>query len=179
MDKKTLLSLLLIGLAVVAAVGGTLAWFTAEDSVEDNVFTAGTVQISADGEIISGAEKIDRWNPGDSVEKVFTIENTGNKAIALRGAVEGKWDFEFTGDDAAVIIDKTDPSWNVGADGYYYYGETLEAGETATLHLEVNLDGELADNQYQGHDYTLSAGFQAIQASHADEWQWDDFGDYN
>jgi predicted ribosomally synthesized peptide with SipW-like signal peptide len=37
----------------------------------------------------------------------------------------------------------------------------------------VCLDGPGTDNDYQGAKYTISATFQAIQASHADEWNWE------
>lgn len=184
MKKKLLTSLLIIGLAGAAIVGGTLAWFTAEKTVGDNVFTAGTVKISANEEITSGAESMGRWNPGDSVVKEFTIKNEGTKTIALRGIIDGKWNFTPEGEDAAVVEDISSPAWTKNGDGNYYYDGTIAAGGTVKLVLKVSFDGGLADNQYQGKIYTLSAKFQAIQASHqktGDEegWEWDDFDNYN
>ena len=43
----------------------------------------------------------------------------------------------------------------------------------------VCLDGLSTDNKYQGKTYTMKFTFQAIQASHSDQWDWDDFEDYN
>ncbi|UNC93468.1 CalY family protein [Candidatus Contubernalis alkaliaceticus] len=51
--------------------------------------------------------------------------------------------------------------------------------ETAVLCIKVCLDGPNADNVYQGKKFVLSAKFQAIQASHDDQWNWDEFGSYN
>ncbi len=41
------------------------------------------------------------------------------------------------------------------------------------LDLKVCLDGPLAGNHYQGKAFTVNVTYQAIQASHAGEWNWD------
>ncbi len=76
---------------------------------------------------------------------------------------------------------------------WYYVGdngevETTIGGETLTLSYldgdeqpitieilsSVCLDGNLTGNDYQDATYTIDITFQAIQASHADQWDWDD-----
>ena len=197
MSRRVFVSILIILLSMAAIGGGTLAWFTASTDPVENVFTAGTVAIQADEEIITGEDKMENWNPGDCAEKEFTIVNTGTKGIALRGLITTQWyekvngewvEWTPTGDDAVkVTIAEGDTDWSQGEDGNWYYAETIpgtyteqdEAKRTVTLTLKVCLDGPKAGNQYQGKQFRLSAQFQAIQASHADEWDWDDFDDYN
>ncbi len=93
-------------------------------------------------------------------------------------------------DDAVVVTFDAANSGNWSEDpnepGIWYYADGPIDGtfddQTETevkLTLDVCLDGPKADNQYQGKVFTLTATFQAIQASHADEWNWDDFETYN
>jgi predicted ribosomally synthesized peptide with SipW-like signal peptide len=49
MKKTTLMSLLIVSLVALLAVGGTLAWFTDKAEVT-NEFTAGTLDIVIDNE---------------------------------------------------------------------------------------------------------------------------------
>ncbi len=201
MNKKVITGLLVIGLAVVAIAGGTLAWFTWQVNVDDNVFTAGTVKIEASEKVTAGDVVVGNWNPGDCVDKEFTIENIGSKKVKIRGVINTQWyeevggdweEWEPDGDDAATVaLKELTPAqdWTLGEDGYWYYNldlaGTYGAGEpvefdSAKLTLRVCLNGALADNQYQGKKFILSATFQAIQASHesvdgSGGWDWSVF----
>lgn len=78
-------------------------------------------------------------------------------------------------------------TWDLNDDwtfhnGYLYYGGRegllpnsgiLEPGKSVELVLHVSLDGPTTGNLYQGKEFTLNGQVQAIQASHADEWDWD------
>jgi predicted ribosomally synthesized peptide with SipW-like signal peptide len=183
-------------LLAVAAVGGaTMAWFTDQSDPLENVFTAGTVIISAGEQIISGEDKMDNWNPGDCAEKEFTITNSGTKAIALRGIVTQKWYelvgtewVEWTPDPAgsnAAKVTLVGTGWTEDPDepGTWYYDGPIAGTFTednpveVKLNFKVCLDGPEAGNQYQGKRYIMSVTFQAIQASHEggpDGWEWDD-----
>jgi len=50
MNKKILLSLAVIGIATAIAVGGTIAYFSDTETSTGNTFTAGTIDISVDGQ---------------------------------------------------------------------------------------------------------------------------------
>lgn len=199
MKSKIVISMLVIVVVIAASLGATFAWFTDESEAIENVFTAGTVIISAEEEITAGGETMENWNPGDCATKEFTIKNEGSKGIKLRGIIETQW-YEYdeadeewvewtpSGDDAVrVSLTPDTQAWTEDpADpGIWYYDQTIDGkvdGQDAPeveLILEVCLDGPEADNQYQGKRFILTAKFQAIQQSHEGEWNWDEFDTYN
>jgi predicted ribosomally synthesized peptide with SipW-like signal peptide len=83
----------------------------------------------------------------------------------------GKGWWYYDGDDATLTT-------TVGTGGptiKAISGVTTPGTETTVMIIGlVCLDGPKTGNEYQGAKYTISATFQAIQASHADEWNWDD-----
>lgn len=193
MKKRWILSVLIVVLAFAAVGGATMAWFTDQSDPIENVFTAGTVEIYAEEEIIADGVNMENWNPGDCVEKEFTIINKGTKRIVLRGIVTEQW-YEFDeatqewvewaplpeGSNAAKVT-LVGAGWNedpAGSGIWYYVGEIAgtypdNPEAEVKLNFKVCLDGPEANNQYQGKRYIMSVAFQAIQASHADEWDWD------
>ena len=205
--------MLVILFVIAASLGATMAWFTAESDPLENVFTAGTVEIEA-GEVWEyGEEGHPNWNPGDCTDKQFTVTNTGTKGIMIRGMISSQWylaDGETLWNEAdpeavQIVIDIDDPEntgWSVEYDDteevfYLYYENRIpgthdvdeeDATEdelTVTVDIKVCLDGEIANNDYQGKVFKLHTNFQAIQASHGPDsdsevqWNWDDFEDYN
>ena len=165
MRKSVQISLLVLSLAALLIIGGTMAWFTATADPVTNEFTAGTVEIN----LVDDFEEEGNWNPGDCNEKVVYVENTGTKCAFVRVKLTPTWyneggqtpaldpDTEKPLSTANVIYKYFDgdgfdtgvgPDWLLGDDGWYYYhdGEGLislqgtfekEAGEgyDATSHL--------------------------------------------
>ena len=78
MNRRVIVSLLIILMSLTAIGGSTLAWFTATTDPIENVFTAGTVAIEANEEVITDEVNIENWNPGDCVE-TFAITTPGRK----------------------------------------------------------------------------------------------------
>lgn len=80
MKKKILSLCLVLALAAVAVVGGTLAYFTDTDA-EQNVFTSGNVEIDL-------IEKFDEDHakliPGVNIEKKVTVKNIGSEQAYVR-----------------------------------------------------------------------------------------------
>ncbi len=233
MKKKVYLSVAILLLAVAIVGGATMAWFTAEASITDNVFTAGTVVLNAEDSWFQNESlEVNNWNPGDCSPKMVTVTYEGSKRAFLRMQIEETWvltdgsgGFEspteyvyrdapnvdwkiYTGTIEAyksidwatyIYVESHWEDWNAAgkwkyhADWWYYDGDdatTTTLVGTHTIHAisgvdpapettvmiigRVCLDGPGTDNNYQGAQYTISATFQAIQASHADEWNWDD-----
>jgi len=184
MKAKILLSMLIIMFVLAASLGATMAWFTAEAEVPANVFTAGTVEISAEETFVSNVEKMGNVNPGDCFVKCFEIENTGSKMIEVRlSDLVGEWDFENSV-EPVYVAPVPDSGWvmkfNEDNSGYvfYYTGGPVEAGEIIELCILVVFDGVLMENEFQGGTFTLSASFEAVQASNqapAEVWggEWD------
>ena len=174
MKRRVFFSLLIIAMAMAAITGGTLAWFTAQETVQ-STFQAGTV---AFGDITVDYENdITNWNPGDSEDITYTIENDGSKAIRLRVSFDGDWgDGDLNENDpVAIVLD--DAAWVDGEDGYFYFDGEIASESIVTLNVNVTFVGALAGNDYQGQTYELTTLFQAVQASYfedTDGWEWDD-----
>ncbi|MDZ4132419.1 MAG: TasA family protein [Dethiobacteria bacterium] len=112
---------------------------------------------------------------GEGPPEAFDVENLGWAVWTPDGE-----------DAASVALLVTDPvqGWTQEADGNWYYddiidGTYVEGGANSEpvsvyLWLKVCLDGPLAGNQYQGKAYTVNVTYQAIQASHEDEWEWNE-----
>lgn len=171
MKAKILLSMFIILFVLAASLGATMAWFTAEAEVPANVFTAGTVEISAEETFVSNLDKMSNVNPGDCFVKCFEIENTGSKMIEVRlSDLVGEWDFENSV-EPVYVTPVPDSGWvmkfNDDNSGYvfYYTGGPVEAGEVIELCILVVFDGVLMENEFQGGTFTLSASFEAVQAS--------------
>ena len=85
--KKKIMSLgLVVALAAVTVIGGSLAYFTAEDNAE-NDFTVGNVNIEIieekwDAADLAGAHE--NLYPGQVVEKDPVVKNNGANAAYVR-----------------------------------------------------------------------------------------------
>ena len=77
LNKKMLLSLLVIGVVSVSAGAGTWAYFTDEEVTSGNTFTAGTVDLSLDAETITIELGADNMKPGDSKTLTIPLSNLG------------------------------------------------------------------------------------------------------
>lgn len=87
MKKRAALGL--AGLAAVAAIGGTWAYWNQNLSVDNN-FQAGNF----DSDIVEQFEPEEDWLPGETVEKVVSVKNSGNVDMAVMAKITQKWDGE-------------------------------------------------------------------------------------
>lgn len=85
MKKRAALGL--AGLAAVAAIGGTWAYWNQNLSV-DNEFKAGNF----DSDIVEEFKPETDWLPGETVEKVVSVKNSGNVDMAVMAKITQKWD---------------------------------------------------------------------------------------
>ena len=98
MNKKKVSALLIAGVLSIGAIGGTLAWFTSQDSVT-NAFQTGSTDNS--GNTNSGIdieenfkpEDADNMTPGDTVTKQVWIENTASYDQFVRAKIEKVWKY--------------------------------------------------------------------------------------
>lgn len=80
MNKRKIMALALsLCMVAILAVGGTLAYFTSEDSAE-NVFTMGNVEINLEETFEQNSELA----PGLDINKDVWVENTGSKPAYVR-----------------------------------------------------------------------------------------------
>lgn len=176
MKKTTLMSLLIVSLVALLAVGGTLAWFTDKAEVT-NKFTAGTLDIVIDNKYTD----FNNWNPGDVINKSINVKNQGSKDAYVRVKLTKEWG-SYDGDvftssdllDTDNVILGLNEEWMKVGDFYYYKG-VLSAGKEVLLLSSVTLDGPQTDNAYQGMVFRITVEADAVQASnHAyqDENTW-------
>ncbi len=197
MNRRTILSVAIILLAVASVGGATMAWFTDSEELT-NSFTAGSLSISADDEWkVSTYEQDDSdvWdnaNPGECQLKEFEITNTGSKKVYLRFNYSGGWTVMPNGDlnnavDSLVTISPVDMTgWTfleIGTDGgyWYYNGFIPTEGDDAKLKFAFNvcLDGPDTGNEYQGATYEIDFTFEAVQATHYASFNLWNAGYYN
>ena len=171
MKAKLVFSLIVIIIAIAASLGATMAWFTDEAIAPENVFTAGSVLISAEETYVINAEKMNNVNPGDCFVKCFEIENEGSKSIELRlNDFAGQWE-DLEGWGPVYIAPVPGSGWvmnfNEETNGFefYYTGGPVASGESVTLCILVHFNGIEMTNLYQGKTFTLNGIFQAVQAS--------------
>lgn len=173
--KRKLLAAAAALLCLSLLAGGTLAYYTAEDTAH-NVITSGNVKIAlrewADEKKTEPFPEngVSGVMPGTQVTKIVEVENTGANAAYIRILVHRQLTLAQESDDslpdADVIgleIDET--HWTLGDDGYYYYLAALEPGEvTAPLFTAVSFDAGM-DDRYQGCSVGVTVKACAVQAA--------------
>lgn len=124
--KKNKLVIILL-LIVSCIYGSTSAFFSDNNGIDDNFKSPGY-----------GDEKIDyfvspkNWKPGDKIDKVIKIKNTGNMGEAVRLTYEEKWVGKRgsqlplkQGDNVAAIIHFINSDDWTRVDNVFYYNYQL------------------------------------------------------
>ena len=165
--KKSMMMLILAGTLVTLLVaGGTMAWFTAAQEVDNN-FTAGTVAITVNEHDFAD---ITNWNPGDTTNKDVSVKSTGSKKTYVRVSLTPQWT-PASGTASLSLANVSLNTINVPTDwvlfnGWYYYKIILQNGNETSLLLDsVAFSGPLTDNTYQGAKLAIKVKAEAVQAS--------------
>lgn len=192
MTKKKKGALLISALALIAVivVGGTLAYFTSQDTAQ-NVFTMGKVDgeltetsTANPGEGIKAGEKTEdgytynKVMPGDKLSKepVVSITNDSEPAyVRVRMSVNGT--NNTTIPDAiknrilsSECLDIDTTNWVKGNDGAYYYQSILSntsnpvKNTTEPVFKVVTFDGSKWGNELNGLSFTIDLTADIIQA---------------
>jgi len=173
--KKKKIKLLVASMAVAAMlVGGTLAWFTFHQDM-DNHFTTGSVKTNIHEKF--DPEKGKDMQPGVKVTKQVSVENTGKSAALLRVKITPVWDAKgnLPQSDATEAVDlnlANNSDWIKGNDGYYYYTKVLAKGATSSQLLDsVDIKGTFnMTEDYQNRGLTVKVESDAIQTTNG-AWQ--------
>lgn len=166
-QKKSIFALALLVCCVAILGMGTLAYFTAEETAT-NVITTGNIDIDlietdADGQPF---ENKTGAMPGDCIDKVVTMKNTGANPAFVRVLActtvvlaDGS-----AGDTAPITIDFDTAHWTKSGD-YYYYNAVLQPGETTkALFRTVTLSGAGMGNAYAGCTVCVTVTAEAVQS---------------
>ena len=176
--KKKLILLTALAAIILAAAGGSIAYFTVTGTAQ-NMITAGNVKMAlhdgtGDGEAFP-QEVLNTLMPGDAVDKIVYVENTGDNAfytrIKLNCSAQSSDGKALDAGNIAFNIDTA--NWQLGADDWYYYRSAVDRGaQTTPLFTEVSLLPETG-NDYMNADVSIRVTAQAVQWANngATVWQ--------
>lgn len=194
-EKKNKRKLLIVtGISALTILGGTLAYFTTSDTIQ-NVFKTALYQ----HQIVEKFESPSDWTPGTTTDKTIKITNTGSINMAVRASYTEKWitsngaelPLKDIDNNVAAIINFNE-GWTKSSDGHYYYGSKdnmtkLAPGETtnsfisgvtfnnnvkASLSQSISADGHTitytsSGNGYDNATYKLTVRIDTIQYDQA------------
>ena len=146
-NYKPIMFLLLL-MFVFVVVGGTIAYYTSNDTFE-NEFDAGKYKIETQEAFVSP----ENWTPGTTTPKTFTVTNKGTVDSAVKVCFTQSWvdannaplNLKDTHDNLAAVLNfasNSDKKWledcsNDGVTKYcFYYYKKLEPNETTSNLLE-------------------------------------------
>lgn len=150
-----------IALVGVLAVGGTIAWLTAQTSEVKNTFIPASVTTT----IVE--------NNDGAVKQNVSIENTGNIPVYIRAKVIVSWVDKDNSQQISATVpvkgtDYTDwpkgSDWHYSAiDGCYYYMKAVEPADSTGVLIEELKRLESA-NVPDGYELSVEILSEAIQA---------------
>ena len=175
MKKRKILVCAVIISCLSLSAYGTIAYFTA-DAVASNVITSGNIKIDLKETAIpeEGGSPVPFENrigvmPGTAVSKIVQVENIGSQSAYIRVGVDKEI---FLAEENTEEPDLSLVSWDVNSDfweekdGFYYYKEVLETGQTSEpLFTEVVFDASMG-NMYQNSKAEITVTAQATQVAH-------------
>ncbi len=102
MNKKIIISVLLIGVLAFSLGLGSYAWFTSQATSSDNTFTTGTLRLDQGGlEAFNLNDEVNKLKPSD-ITRLITID------IINDGSLDLAWFGKFiVSDDTFVLNDET------------------------------------------------------------------------
>lgn len=128
-SRKGLIAAVALVLLLCAAVGGTLAWITAQTPAVANTFTPAHVTCKVD-ETFKNNEKSN-----------VSILNTSDIDAYIRAAIVVNWADKdgnvsgtpVTDSDYTMSLNLTSSGWVKGSDGYYYYTSPVAPGRNTEI----------------------------------------------
>lgn len=161
--KRKKAVVLLVSLLVLCfTVAGTMAFLTTSSGPLANIFTSSTVKTEITEDITN------------NVKSNVKVKNTGDITAYIRAAVVITWqdaDGNVYGKAPVAGTDynitwTTDPDWQKGADGFYYYKKPVDAGDsTKQLFTGCSPIAGMAPEGYSLTVEIIGSGIQSVPAS--------------
>ena len=173
--KKKLVLAIALAVCLLAAVGGTLAWFSAQYRTT-NVITTGAVNIhiletkAESGKEVPYVDPVRGVMPGTRVSKIVRVVNEDSAAwVRVRTEIritdaDGEALPTTLADGTAAVSYAIGDGWLSGDDGYAYYSTPVDAQSDTTPLFEEVAFSEKMGNEYQGCTVTLVLYADAVQA---------------
>ena len=179
---KAKCKLLLIALAAIlmtALTQPTLAYYVALGEAT-NVVTSGNIRLQIHEKTADGSDFPSEGVfviPGDIVSKQVSIENICQHPFYLRVKLVSRADNQALNAEECLKMDIDTVNWTY-ADGYYYYNQILQPGQTTTnLFTQVELVGSKIDQTHWGTALSLTVNAYAVQSeNNPAEHPWDASG---
>lgn len=177
MKKQRIFLAAVLVCCLALAGGGTLAFFTARETAY-NVITTGELAMNL-VETHDGApwpeEGVSGVMPGETIEKIVTVQNVGGVDFYARVKVTGQ--IQLEGKDELIemkpehveLVGLNSTEWTKQGEYYYYHRALAPRGadgvidETEPLFTAVKLKEGL-DNAYQNAKLTVFVDAQAVQS---------------
>lgn len=157
--RERIVILALIGILVIAIIGGSSMAQVTKRAETENIISSGEITVKLLNKMKSGddmPELITHIVPGDTLDNVVSVKNTCQYDEYIRISLD-KVIYE-TAEENAVLDDSkatfllNEEDWTYNEkDGYYYYNEVLKAGETS----EALYDGIFLSYS-MGNEYKLA-----------------------
>ena len=178
MSKKKIISLCLVVCLLATAIGGTLAYFTAEETAR-NVITSGAVSVEVvEKQLVEGAlenypDASVSVMPGSTVSKIVSAKNLDEPAwvrmaytVTIKDANGDVMELSADQLDQIITIDTDTANWTYKA-GWWYCNKALTTGEESKpLFTEVIFSGPEMGNTYQSSTVLIDVTAQAVQKVH-------------
>jgi len=173
MKKKIIALALVLCLAAVAVVGGTLAYFT-DVADATNTFTVGNVDIelTEPNWEETGKEEAKDAYPGEPLAKDPKVINEGANPCFVRISVSNLDQYVEKYGEGAMIdyrtnyaVGQTSEDWTYHTDGYFYYEKVLGVGETTSVVFDSIVIPVEVENSEAAQPIVVTA--QAVQAQGA------------
>ena len=186
-NKKIIIALASVAMIAVVAIGGTLAYFTDSDNMNDSVNlgkvnititertndTDASVQKDESG-IVTGI-KYTGIMPGDTISKepIVIVENDSSDAyIRAKIVVEGI-DGAYSEQDGLsdyleqITFNTKDCDWILSEDGYYYYQKIVDSNENNRISVftETNIPTSWGA-EIRNKSFAVKVHAEAIQSEY-------------
>lgn len=168
-NKRKIMLIAAVVCCVMIVAAGTLAYFTAEEKAFNKI-TTGKLTMLLHDETTGGVPfpegGINNIVPGDEVDKLVAVENTGSVDFYTRVSIEkiivaADKQTKLGFDNITLNINTVD--WTE-KDGYYYYNKPVKPGETTKPLFTTVTFGTALDNEYMGAHVEVNVSAQAVQS---------------
>lgn len=195
-NKKLLISICILSIVLVGAIGMTLSLFTSNDEVT-NIFKTGEINVIP--EEPDFPKDPPPWNKGEVDKKVYVKNITTENPALVRVNITPRWvevdsenneipwcgdvsekvvKLNFSGDNILEDEPYTENKWLQSSDGYYYYTSILPANEKSSDILEsvlVTVNNQTVENpkDYEGKILKIDVNVESVQPTkeaYKDSW---------
>lgn len=177
--KAKLLIVAMIAIVLTVLTQSTLAYYTTVGTAT-NVVTSGNIQLQIHEKTADGSDFPEEGVyviPGDIVSKQVSVENICTHPFYLRVKLVSSTTNNALTPEECLKLDIDTQNWTY-VDGYYYYNQILQPGETTpTLFTQVEIVGSKVDKSHIGSTLSLTVNAYAVQSeNNPAEHPWDAFG---